>query len=450
MHLDRPLLAQQIAGEVVTRFIKGHFRPLPTKIFPAARISDAFRHLSTGEHIGKVVVSMSDQKVAVIKRPTRGISWEDDGTHLITGGTRGFGLEVARWLARRGVRQLVLVSRSGLDRKTTRELEESGTHIFAPQVDIAKEQDVMGLIREVRENLPPLSGIFHSAAVLDDKLLRDLDKESLERVMAPKVAGAVYLHRHTSDLPLRYFICFSSVSSIIGNPGQGNYVVANGFLDAFAHYRRAHGYPCTTINWGVLAEIGIAARDKRLLQSIENLGISGFTTETALSLLQEIMEEDPIQIGAFDLDWIRWGESNQGAVLSPRFRQFTNPEGAEATVQEELKMTKLVRELIEIEPDKRIRHLESTFTEQLAVVLRTSADQIDPHQSINRLGVDSIIVLELRLALKAKWGLEITTLDLLQETSIASFAERQLHKLQPAIEGREAEVEESTAVSEEP
>ena len=109
--------------------------------------------------------------------------------------------------------------------------------------------------------MPPLKGVIHSAMVLSDALISQLTPESIERVLLPKIGGCLNLHKCTMHYPLDFFVLFSSVSSIIGNPGQGNYAAANAFLDTFCHYRKKLGLPALTINWGAL-KIGVLARHK--------------------------------------------------------------------------------------------------------------------------------------------------------------------------------------------
>ena len=112
--------------------------------------------------------------------------------------------------------------------------------------------------------------------VLDDGLLPQLDDERFARVLAPKVAGAWNLHELTASEPLDFFVSFSSISSLFGNVGQGNYAAANSLLDAFAHYRRSRGLPALTVNWGALSGVGYLSRQEAVGEQLARQGFAGF------------------------------------------------------------------------------------------------------------------------------------------------------------------------------
>src|SRR5262249_3656105 len=152
---------------------------------------------------------------------------------------------------------LVLVGRSqamGAARETIQEMEEQGAQVVVIKANIAQRRQVENLLATIEQSMPPLRGIMHAAKVLDDGVMLQLDRERFKTVMAPKVNGAWNLHELTLNKQLDFFILYSSAASLLGSPGQGNYVAANAFLDAFAHYRRAKGQPATSINWGVFSE----------------------------------------------------------------------------------------------------------------------------------------------------------------------------------------------------
>ena len=143
-------------------------------------------------------------------------------------------------MAKKGARNLVLVSRrqpSEQAQQTIQRLEEIGAQVKIISADISVESDVANILEQIQTSLPPLLGIIHTAGVLDDGVLQQLNWERLTKVMAPKVNGAWNLHKLTKNLSLDFFVCFSSMASLLNAPGQGNYAAANAFMDALVHYR---------------------------------------------------------------------------------------------------------------------------------------------------------------------------------------------------------------------
>src|SRR5262249_14196316 len=157
------------------------------------------------------------------------------------------------------------------------------------KLDVADEPAVGRLMRHIARSLPQLRGVVHAAMVLDDGLLTELDSERFRRVMRPKVKGAWNLHVHTRGAPLDFFVLFSSVSSMVGAPAQANYVAANSFLDALAHYRQAIGLPAVSINWGQLTEVGYVARHEQVEKHLNRQGILGIAPGRALEILGRVL-----------------------------------------------------------------------------------------------------------------------------------------------------------------
>src|SRR6202022_2660534 len=103
---------------------------------------------------------------------------------------------------------------------------------------------------DIRNPMPALRGIIHSAGVLEDGVLRQQNWDRFASVFAPKVTGSFLLHRLTAPETLGFFVLFSSVAAVFGSAGQGNHVAANAFMDTLAAARVAAGLPALSINWG--------------------------------------------------------------------------------------------------------------------------------------------------------------------------------------------------------
>src|SRR6202012_814753 len=103
-----------------------------------------------------------------------------------------------------------------------------------------------------------LRGVVHAAMVRDDAAVPNITEDQLHRVWTPKVAGAWELHQATAGHQPDWFVVYSSMSSLIGNPGQGPYAAADAWLDSFAAWRAGQGLPTLAVNWGAWGQVGEA------------------------------------------------------------------------------------------------------------------------------------------------------------------------------------------------
>ena len=310
---EKPALYDELLEIVWDDFIAGTMSPVPINRYPISDLVEACHSMRRAQHIGKIVVTMENETLPVIPKKSEEMLFRQDASYLVTGGLGGFGLRVAEWIADNGAGTLVLASRSGVRsaeaKKAVAALQAKGTRVLPLAVDVSDQGAVQGMMARMDE-VAPLAGVFHAAAVLDDGLMADMDEGQFARVMAAKAGGAWNLHQATRDVDLDQFVLFSSVSALVGNAGQANYAAANTFLDELAHLRRAQGQVATSVNWGALAEVGMAARDSKVEERLAQTGVKGLPPKLALSALERVLKADMTQVGVMDVDWKRWRQTN--------------------------------------------------------------------------------------------------------------------------------------------
>ncbi len=222
-------------------------------------------------------------------------------TYLITGGLGEIGLNLASWLALKGVKNIALMSRQPptiSQRTALHAIEELGIRIKAFQADLSKEQDVGDVLNSLNVDWPRLKGVFHCAGLLDDGLMVNQTIDRFEKVLAPKAVGAWNLHTQTLKLQLDFFVLFSSIAAISPSIGQSNYATANAFLDGLAHYRKQNNLPALSINWGPW-EIGMA---KKLSASFISKGLIPLRISEALEVLDKVLFSEKSQVVVFKGD----------------------------------------------------------------------------------------------------------------------------------------------------
>ena len=281
----RPLLGAKIYAEVMAQFRNYRFKPLPYSVFEASGVFEAFHLMQHSSHVGKIVVR--PPKPGSVRAANKPLVISADGTHIVTGAFGGFGLETVKWLVDRGARHLVLIGRSGAASAEAKavlgDIAERGVKVIADPCDITDLRALERLFEKIQATMPRVVGVIHAAMVLDDAIIKNLDADRFNRVLAPKVAGAENLDLVTRGQPLDYFVLFSSVTTMMGNPGQGNYVAANAYMEGLARRRRQEGLPALAIGWGPITDVGVVARSDKLQDNLKRLtGVSGMRAREAL------------------------------------------------------------------------------------------------------------------------------------------------------------------------
>ncbi|MBW4479949.1 MAG: type I polyketide synthase [Tolypothrix brevis GSE-NOS-MK-07-07A] len=325
---------------------------------------------------------------------------QKESSYLITGGLGALGLQVAQWLVEQGARHLVLTGRhdaSNIAQKVISQFENAGIKVLVVKTDVSHFQDVASLLETVKVSMPLLRGVVHAAGILDDGILLQQNWERFQRVMAPKVEGVWNLHTLTQDLPLDFFVCFSSIASLFGSLGQGNYAAANAFMDALVHHRRALGLPGLSINWGPWAKLGMAAAlgDKNQEQIVDR-GLDYILPIQGLQILSELLRHNATQVAVQPMNWSKWLQTSSTLFFESFVQVFQQPSKLRYELLEKLKAT----------PAHKRRELLTTYvSSQVAKVLGlTSPEQILPRQRLFDLGIDSLMAVDLKNWLDVSLG----------------------------------------------
>ncbi|RKZ93723.1 MAG: short-chain dehydrogenase [Candidatus Parabeggiatoa sp. nov. 1] len=337
----------------------------------------------------------------------REIKIQPDCSYLVTGGLGALGLKVVHWLVAQGAKHLVLTGRRGASEEvkaTLNQLELADVQVLVVKADVSHQEDVERILDTIKKSMPPLRGIVHTAGVLDDGVLQQQTWARFSQVMAPKVAGTWNLHILTQDMPLDFFVCFSSVVSLLGSPAQGNYVAANAFMDALAHHRLALGLPGLSINWGPWAEAGMAADlESRNQRRIAEQGLSSIAPEDGLQVLGELLAaQDVAQVGVLPINWSKFLQQFWEEATSPFFEAITR---SVQPSNEPQAPAALLKQLEDAPASARRDILMTSIRAEIVRVLELSApEQIQPRQRLFDLGIDSLMAVDLRNRLKASLG----------------------------------------------
>jgi acyl transferase domain-containing protein len=354
-----------------------------------------------------------------------------DASYLVTGGLGTLGLQIARWLAERGARHLVLAGRKGLPDRSTwdslsagtevqrqaeaiRAIEGLGATVDVAAADIADERDAGMLFERFGRSAPPLRGIVHAAAAMGGGRLRDMSVDALAEILRPKATGTCLLHALGERHELDFFVLFSSISSLIGTADLGHYAAANSFLDAFAGYRRAAGRPATSINWGPWQGVRGSADH---LDVFARSGMRSMAAAGALAALGRAIADTPANAVVASVDWATFKPVYEARRRRPFLDTIhTSVPRAEA-------QPTLIEALRQVEPDRRRDVIAAHVRAQAAAVLGLPAAHLDSRKGFFDLGMDSLMSVELRRRLEGSTGLALPATLTFKYATVAALAE---------------------------
>lgn len=448
--VDRLFKQKQIFGgklfqESIDYFVENKFPAHPVKIFPIAKLTDALQYMAGARHIGKIIVTMEGE---VQVAPPEHIRFKENGTYIVTGGASGFGLAVANWMSQNGAINMVLVSRSGPktdeEKAVIEKMKARGVNVMLPKCDVSKKEDVDRMFADIKKSMPPVKGIQHAAMVLDDGSIPEIDYNRYMRVFEPKAVGCWLLHEATKTMDLDHFVSYSSISAIYGNPGQVSYVGANSFLDNFSWYRRSLGLPATTINWGVIGDVGFVARSGKVGGLLYKQGWKTFTLQESLGILEEMLLNNPVQRVATDSDWEMIGNFYTHSAKSSRFEHLVREKELAGGAASGAGSGQLKTTLAEAKPEEQNEILLTNLKDTFARVLGTTSDKLSTTEPVTKYGLDSLMANQIRNWVQSNLNVDYSMMRIMRGPTMEEMTTQILEELSGATGTDTSQLEEKS------
>ncbi|OJZ91221.1 hypothetical protein ASPFODRAFT_706954 [Aspergillus luchuensis CBS 106.47] len=429
---ERPSLGREILARGLDMFCRGIIKP-PSELhtFSFGQVEKAFRMLQLGRKPGKVILIPKDDDTVLVKpTPYQQLPlFIPSKTYLLVGGLGGLGTALAEWMHLRGARKFAFLSRSGATtpeaRKTVTWLQSKRALVDIYQGDIGNLADVKSVVDRISHSL---GGIFHMAVELHDAMIRSTSLTQIRKSLHTKCQGAKNLHEATTGLNLDYFVCFSSVSDICGNKGQGAYGAANAWIDAFMRWRRENGFVATAMNGGTVTTRGLVANNVTAKQSLERSKWDILTEKELMYLAEEcvtLREPHPCPPG---LDWhqiIVGINVNDPDVFWADRSLFRNLYANRAYGKglTTANNAKNIGSLIKTAGDKDTLNqvVLEAFLGKIASVLGVGVSSVLANNPLSHYGLDSIIAIEFRRWFTEVLEVDISMFDILAAKSIHSL-----------------------------
>lgn len=384
------------------------------------------------------VISMTAEdieaaRLSPIERSADGtpLQCSPSGTVLITGGLGALGLEVARWLVDRGARRLLLAGRRGLPPRAEWDgvtapdvrrqidgvlaLEALGVTVTAIALDITDAEQVAAALAPGGLGLPPVRGIVHAAGVVHDDLVDKVDLDGLRNVLAPKVNGALVLHRLFPPGSVDFFVMFSSCGQFARLSGQTSYAAANSFLDALAAHRNSGGHTDTvSLGWTAWRGVGLSEDIATTMVEANSRGLAAVSVSEAFRAwaFGDRFQADYQAI-------LRVLPTPPNMPRLPMFRELTAPDEVSTDVDGQT----FHLDFTEVAEDEARERVTADVREQVAAELNLDAADVELKRPLVELGVDSVMTVALRVRLQRRYGLDLPPTILWAKPTVAALSD---------------------------
>ncbi len=347
-------------------------------------------------------------------RPHQPLTCRRDAAYLITGGLGDIGIIVAKALAERGARRLILLGRTPLPLRETwrlvpsdtttgrriaaiRALEQMGVAVHIAALDVGDEAALRTFLdRYETDGWPPIKGVFHAAVSLANELASSMSRSTFDAVLTTKLGGARLLDRLLPDVDL--FVVFSSIGGFLPHPGVANYAAANAGLDALAQDRRARGQPALSIAWGPWENAGLALGEAgaRAVTEMARQGIGAISSEQGGKLFAWLCGRGVPTTAVMPVNWSQFRHAS-GDRIGPVFKDLVADQG-------DAGRSSVLSQLDGADPLRRRAIIEKLVKEAVGRVLKIAPSRLDTRKELGNLGLGSLLAIELRNHLETALG----------------------------------------------
>ncbi|KAK2012538.1 beta-ketoacyl synthase domain-containing protein [Colletotrichum eremochloae] len=413
-------------------------RPAPAAVYSFSQVQDAFGRLQSQGQNSRVVLEPHDQDMIPVLSSRKPASYFDPkASYVVAGGLGGLGRSVARWMASRGAKNLILLSRRGAVEKPAielvNELKSVCDNVVAPACDVTDEKALINTMNEVLSNLPPVKGCIQGSMVLQDNLVQNMSLNDWKAATLPKVDGSRNLCNLLSD-KTDFFVFLSSFVSIIGNPEQANYAAGGTFQDALAHELIAQGVNAVSIDLPIVEGVGYVAEKPELWDYLRSTGWTHISEEEFYAILDYHCRpaEGPVKVSRAQVVPRLWlpqetaveGYQTQSWGEDPLFCHLQHSGNDDEEQGDETNKTLNHKALLQgaASWDEVESIVLDALLLKIARMLSIEVSNLEVSRPLHAYGIDSLTAVELRSWLMKELGAEVTVFDITNNSSISQLA----------------------------
>ncbi|KAH8721624.1 KR domain-containing protein [Ilyonectria robusta] len=458
---ENPDAMGEILQEVFDLLSRGILKPAyPVTVYPVGEVEDAFRVMQQGKHLGKMILSYTQDggKAPILCKAKDSLKLDAAATYLIIGGLGGLGRSLATEFVASGARNIAFMARSGDSKpeaKTTvHQLVSHGANVKVYRGDVSDDASFLAAMKQCSEELPPVKGVIQMAMVLRDVVFEKMKYEEWTTGLRPKVQGTWNLHNYfSSDRPLDFMIFCSSIAGVFGNPSQAQYAAGNTFQDTLANWRRHQGLKAVSVNLGIMRDVGVIAEGTSNFMAAweEVLGIREPAFHALMKSLINGQREDArsdscpaqVAVGLGTGDILASNGLKKPAYFDdPRFGPLavtstsSNAAGGAGDGSSVSLSSKLSAASVQNDSAGASGIVKDALVKKVAEILRIPPSEVDASRPMYRYGVDSLVALEVRNWISKEMKANMPLLEILAATPMEAFAV-QIAKKSKLLEGME-------------
>lgn len=372
--------------------------------------------------------------------------FSDQKTYLLIGLTGELGLSLCQWMTDHGARHIAITSRNpNIDPNVIEDLGRRGLNLRIFPLDIADMDGLKRVVTEIRSTMPQIAGVANAAMVLRDKPFDNLSLEEFQVVLGPKVNGSRNLDELFFSDSLDFFIMFSSLACVVGSKGQSNYGTANMYMHSLAQQRRNRGVAASIIDIPVLLGVGYVARAldqyegtmKQLrFKAISEVEFHSAFAAAIISGRPDSEHGPEIIIGLNPSAGASWSnnprfahhahDDDEGLVVDGAQKQTGDASSAQDP-KSQLARAQNSEETLAI--------IEAAFARKLQLILQVPADKIDNKVPLMKLGIDSLVAVEIRSFFLKELNVDMPVLKVLSGASLLDLCKDALTRLPEELRG---------------